>query len=169
MNCELAKQRWHDLVDDDGGFDAELDAHLASCEPCRRYAAEVGSVVSALDALGAETESIRSRSGFTIQPRLASPWRRATRALIRMAAVLAVAASAYFYFSWDGPTGPGEGEVVVERLVKQPPIVAARLGISLRGDSAKNMVAFASPTSEPNVQLFMLYQAGPRASSQDPS
>lgn len=60
MNHGQARQRWHARTDE-GGSDAELEAHLAECASCRAYVREMETVMRVLDTARRETERIEAR------------------------------------------------------------------------------------------------------------
>ncbi len=157
INCDEAQSRWHRRYDD-GGVDGELERHLAQCEDCRRYADELDGIVGALDELRDASESVVASDAGTTQTGPVSPplLIRLVR-LTRAAAVLAIVASAAFYFvgrqaDQRQPVEPGLP------VVEDSPSVQQRLGITLRDDSAEQMMAVALPTSNPDVQMYRLYR-----------
>lgn len=127
MQCDIARERLQDQID--GTLDPvvarELDAHLATCAPCRALAADLAAVADA----GASLEPIDVPEHVWLQ--LAGRWRRAHAApggvhgvpaaaaprrytafhALAAAAMLAVAAGG----GWIAWRATEPGEVILER------------------------------------------------------
>lgn len=166
MDCTHARQRWHDALDN-GQEDAALIDHLATCDECTRYVEELRTVVDGLDELRALTDDVAETERVDVARR--SVFRLLARVsdsgLARIAAVLAVVFSVYLYHLAERqPTVEDGGERTLAPLGPPGPnphvVQVPRLGVSLRGESANRMVALATPTSSPNVQMFMLFPTG---------
>ena len=93
MNCEDARRRVHDAIDE-GHDDAALDAHLSGCVDCRTYADEIRLVAATLDHLGDETAGVTSRlpNRDGKRRRRLNAWNvlRGTTKLTRIAAMIAI-------------------------------------------------------------------------------
>lgn len=164
MDCETIRRAWHHATD--GGDSAEaLRSHLARCEACRKYVADMERIVRAFDELRDETEFVASRKSADSGGNV----RRRVSALLRMAAAIVLMVSVYTVFRWEGPT---ETAMLVEApqsepvsdLLEAPEPSRRRLGITLQGEFAQTMVAVALPSSEPNVQLYWLFPSNPGVS-----
>lgn len=165
MKCKDVRQYWHHRLDECAP-DAELDGHLASCESCRRYAAEMLRLVGLFDELQKETESLTStvtQFDPLATPRPQRGW-AASRARIPLriaAAVLLTVAVGLWY-------GTEQNAIVEVSLTSG---AAPAMGITLRAESREQFIAVATPSDEPNVQTFWLYpmatvakdQNGPKA------
>ena len=66
MNCQEAKQHWHDLCDGtlSSHDQASLAEHLQACDACRRHHAQMDEMNHALDVLRADTEAIETSDGL---------------------------------------------------------------------------------------------------------
>lgn len=165
MNCHDARKRWHVRLDEGGG-DPALDGHMTSCVACREYGAQMSRLVGALDELRSETECIVSRGAQEGRAAATPPARRSRFRLVklagRVAAALAFVVGASMYLSSvdrsgspaDGTSITGSPGPTVLRVIS---FEDPRLGISLRGETAKRYLAVARPASQANVQVFWLY------------
>jgi predicted anti-sigma-YlaC factor YlaD len=158
MNCEQARQAWHTRLEN-ALPNADLERHLAECVGCGRYAAQMEAVTGALGALRRETESVRSdaRLARSRRPRLRT-------GLTRIAAVIAISIGAYVTFWLWQPRTVERVPIVkappvgVDRPIEHQPAVAPRVvGITLRGESAKTLLAVATPSQSPEVAMYWLY------------
>jgi hypothetical protein len=171
MNCEEARKRWHECFDD-RTEDAALSDHLQACAPCRRYAADMDSLTSALDDLRVETEEIVSSvpgegskpSRIVIKPiRLRWGGR-----LLRMAAAIALVVAAGLYVRHVNTVRkPGEAKPIA-REIQQAEIQPVRL--TLQGESAEQYLSVQSSGkgNEP-VQVIWLYPLPKRTVSEQES
>ena len=183
MNCEEARTRWHQQLEEPQEA-AELARHLAECAACQQYTAEMQRIVDVLDELRRDTESIVSRAPAPSaredggEPQWWNP--RWVTSLTRAAAVLAilVGGGALYYASQRAMWGPVDTDDTVKVVTDSTPepceaVVETpsdpRLGISLRAESAKRMLAVAQPTSQPDVQMYWLYPVSARENSDDSS
>jgi len=176
MNCDQARQRWHDRFDEDRD-DPALDSHLNSCEKCRRYAGQMSRIVDVLDELRNETESMVPRQTEGRADRSEVCRRRAWRIFlwpatgIAAAVVIAITASLFYLVDRNGimvnPVVPLM-EIPPPRDTVERSSVSPRLGISLRGESAQRFLAVEQPVSQDNVQVFWLYPAVASASKGGP-
>lgn len=166
MNCDEARQRWNDRLDENRP-DPALDRHLASCGACRLYGQQMSRITDVLGVLRNETELIVSEStaglsGDTRFRRL-SHWRVFMRPATGIAAAIALLVGASLLYVGGRPAViPGNaGPSVVDHPHGQgSPTMASvspRLGITLRGDSARRFLAVARPAPQDNVQVFWLY------------
>ncbi len=168
MNCEEARTLWHARFDDSGDANSdhnaepaahfELDAHIALCESCRDYDAEMLLIVCALDELGAE--AVPAYDAVTPM-RLVSQksWR-----LLGMAAMIALVAGGAWWVTILMPQQGAErrGKYTADGTVIESPTGPRsggndRVGLSLRGKSAGEYLALRRPTPVANVQLYWLY------------
>lgn len=166
MNCDEARQRWHDRLDEDRD-DPALDSHLASCGACRCYAGQMGRIAQVLDELRDETESVFLRQEGGSSDRGEAHGRRSWRVFLRpamgiaAAAAVAISASLFYLVDQDGTIVAPISHPVEEQLgdaATEQFSVSPRLGISLRGESAQCLLAVAQPVSQDNVQVFWLYR-----------
>lgn len=154
MNCDETRRHWHERLDG-AHRDAGLEEHLRGCATCRRYVSEMNSIAESLEGLRRDTEAIVSTATH-----VAAPWPPG-RTLIQttwfrrasgIAAAIAVAIAAWAYLRSATPpripTGP---------MTHVDDADATPLGITLRGQSARQFLAVADATSDANVQVFHLY------------
>ena len=160
MNCEEAKQACHRRPDD-GKANEELERHLAHCDSCRRYVADMERLTAALAELRDETQRVRSTRGASAAPP------RLSRDLLRVAAAFALAAGLFgAYWTWSSSSAPpapnGGGRIVAagdsNRVeTTREGDAEAEFGITLRGESARSLLAVAVRTKDPAVQMYWLY------------
>lgn len=166
MNCDEARQRWNDRLDENRP-DPALDRHLASCGACRLYGQQMSRITDVLGVLRNETELIVSEStaglsGDTRFRRL-SHWRVFMRPATGIAAAIALLVGASLLYVSGRPevipsnAGSSVGDQSHEQGSPTMSSVPPRLGITLRGDSARRFLAVARPAAQDNVQVFWLY------------
>ena len=152
MDCINARQRWH-RRHDEGASDGELDAHLASCESCRVYAAGMQRLVGLMDELREDTEHLVPPAivaNLHSAPRPRRAWSTpSVRNLLRIAATIVIIIGAGLWFRMP------ERLMLVDRTTETA--VPALQGITLRAESRERFIAVAAPSHEPNVQTFWLY------------
>jgi anti-sigma factor RsiW len=153
MKCTEAKTRWHCRFDE-AIPDAELDAHLAACAECRVYDTQMRRQMALLAALRKDTDSLTAAPVISASPHRPTVWSRTLR-------VGALAASVALLFLANSL---GPRSTVTPRIIQQTanepspaPIAAPPVGLSLRGQSATQLLAVAAPSTDPNVQIFWLY------------
>ncbi len=165
MKCEDARQYWNRRLDE-GASDAELDGHLASCESCRRYVADMVRLVGLFDELHEDTESLTpavTQIGPHATPRPRREW--ATPGgprVLGIAAAVLLTVGVGLWYSFE------QNATVLDRPISSAVPV---MGITLRAQSRERFIAVAAPSDEPNVQTFWLYpivtvaegQNGPQA------
>ncbi len=180
MNCEEAKARIQDRIDDRCD-DPALDAHVAACAECRKYADHMRLLAAALGELGRESEKIVAVSPTPAsrdhrrRTTIPSPVWRFVR-VARIAAVMAILVTGSVLLmplmrdgeqstmpTADVSLAPGVEETV-SRERPDP-----RLGISLRGKSGDGLLAVAVTTKDANVQMYWLYPVLDKKSTVDPS
>lgn len=159
IDCEEARQRWH-LRFDEGGEDAELDEHLASCEACGQYARQMRGIVDLLEELRGETEQVVARrdEGPPVEARCMFAASRLTvlTRLTRIAAAVAVLVAGGLYLgNLLLPTGSPTPEDRV--VVTGPALAALPTTVRLEGESARRYLAVSHPTADANVQMVWLY------------
>ncbi len=117
MNCKRVRQRLAAMVDA-GGPDAEVDAHLAACDECRRFAHLLKGADAALRGIGPSELpaglAARAASGALSAGRQAGPRESFLDRLLPVAwpaAAVAVAAAALLLFSARGATPSEPAEV----------------------------------------------------------
>ncbi len=181
MTCNEAQSRWHRQADG-GGSDDGLARHLAECAGCRAYAAQMQRLGQALDVLRAQTESQLFSSGATRGDVVDEATRRPGLWVRRgwaVAAVVALAMTGYWMTNFAGRT-PRAGVTTVvdtsetgftsqdlESTVRETATdraVAPQFGLTLKGESAAQLLAVPAPIVDPNVQMYWLY---PRLASAD--
>lgn len=172
MNCEHARQAWHDARDF-GVTDPELTHHLESCEPCRVYFGQMGAIDTWLDELRCETERMVSdrewppvkAGGFTVS-RVRPMWRAA--AMIALAVGLSWAAVGMwraghlFRIVGGGDVPPGLTNESISNaggpavaIDAPPPARATR--VVLTGDTSGRYLAVEHQTSQPAVKFYWLF------------
>lgn len=163
MKCTEARLRWHVRLDN-GAKDAELDRHLGDCEACRTYAARMDRLVGLMDELREDTDAlVPSCSPVIDGGALRVQDERAptiARSLLRIAAVITVAIGAGLWYRAE------QSPLVVEQ---NPSTTLPTTGITLREESRHRFIAVASPSAEPNVQIYWLYPSVAVTESQDRS
>ncbi len=160
IQCDDARHRWNRRLDD-GIDDAELLSHLSSCEACRSYADQIGRIVAALDELKDASESVVATGTSATETRPAPgapPLVIRLSRLMRAAAVLALVASAAFYFVGRRANHTQIVPPAPPTVVVGGPSIQYKLGLTLRDKSAERMMAVAMPTSNPDVQMYRLYR-----------
>lgn len=165
MNCADAKTRWHRRFDD-GIVDAELDAHLAECAECRVYDTQMRRQTALLGALRKQSDSLTASPATVALPHRLTAWSRALR-VGAMAASIALLFAAYSFL--PRPTvAPRETQ---QAAIEPTPatIPAPPIGLSLRGQSATQLLAVAAPSTDPNVQIFWLYPRLDAAATPEPN
>ncbi|UCG15264.1 MAG: zf-HC2 domain-containing protein [Phycisphaerales bacterium] len=168
MNCQEAKQRWHDRCD---GFlssrdEAALAAHMQACEACRRHHAQMDEMNQALSALRADTEAIgtldevpKDRASGRFHPR---PARFVFRRISQMAAALALFLGAGWYLAHnEEPTALQENAPIHQPglgVAEAPigPVTRPRVVVSECNQA--DCIAVPQHTSQPKVHLFRLYR-----------
>ena len=177
MNCEQARQLWHDWLDGLSGSaaDAESEAHMSACAACRVWRDQMQRVAGALDELRIETEQIgaspsRDREGVvaSIVPFDDRPRRRpaAWWAFGRIAAGIAlmIAEGSYVYNNRSATNG---SRPTITHPVDPPEFTApARATMVLTGTSANQYISVRRETSSPNVHVFRLYRAYTRSEAE---
>jgi len=152
MKCSEAQTRWHRRLDE-GEPDPALDEHLSQCPACRQYDVQLQRMLSVVGQLRAETESMIAP--VTTESTRRRPMKFSV-GLRRGLAVAAAVALSVFVYRTPRPADEAVnlGGAIVSRSASaaEPP-----LGMSLRGESAAQLMAVASPTSDPAVQIFWLY------------
>jgi len=173
MNCDEAKQRWHDQLDD-GRQDSQLAEHLARCASCARYAAQMETVLCGLDELRIQSElhpAVGDWDGRATRYGRRVRWFRPL-AIGRAAAMIALCIGAYSWLEPGGARRSVESDVVqsgvvtTNRAARVPSPTAgpdagsqaASLGMTLRGKSATQFLAVAQPTTSPDILMFRLYE-----------
>ncbi|MFA5863552.1 MAG: hypothetical protein WC975_02590 [Phycisphaerae bacterium] len=164
MNCQNIRQIWSDQIDGHavaGASDA-VKVHLDECADCRRYCRQMTNLDEALGYLRQISEH---RASVAKSP---GKWQIWFPPLVRIAAVLALAAGTIFYLArphqaaQEKPTHP---RIVAQRQAgeKIAPNTApagepkTNETIQLAEVSAQNMLAVQCPTANPRVHLFKLY------------
>lgn len=155
MNCEQARQRWH-MRFDDRSVDAALEAHLAECEACREYGAQIRQVLGVLDDLREESRQVVARDDALGPQDHARPgrsrWGR-TRMAVRWAAMIAIVATASLLYLVQ----PRDHKASDTNSGATPTTASPIEGITLQGESARQLLAVARPTRQPNVKVYWLY------------
>ena len=176
MKCEDVRQRWHACLDE-GRDDPEVDQHLASCEECQRYVGLMSQIVGTLDELHEVTEPVVATQDFAPlvrpAPRRRVHWNVVFRRATAMAAAIAAVIGGWLYFANDRTSIPLRPhtpltQVEDQRGAETPPPKDHRLGISLQGDSAGKFLVVSKATSEPDVQIYWLYQTVELADATEP-
>lgn len=159
MDCESARAAIHAAIDD-GVRDAALDQHLAHCGECRIADREIRMVTEALHQLGADTETICShRVDLPARPRHAR-WTTPLRA----AAVIVLFVGAMWLISrpWSAQeqtvvdVNPGSFSIP-DQWATDPADTKPPAGITLQGESSRELMAVAARTSDSGVQMYWLY------------
>ena len=153
MNCADARTRWHRRFDD-GIPDAELDAHLAACTECRDYDTQMRRQMALLAALRNETDSLTASPAAITSPQQPTVWSR----MLRVGAMAASIALLFVVYSVVPRTtvAPRDTQQAANEPT-QASILSPPIGLSLRGQSATQLLAVAAPSNDPNVQIFWLY------------
>ncbi|MCH7873177.1 MAG: hypothetical protein IID33_15895 [Planctomycetes bacterium] len=126
------------------------------------------ALAGALGELREESASIVSRRGAPQTPVPRRSWSSMLRPLTRIAAALALVATAGLYFASSHRSGNGViscGPLVGNmNVADESEVFASAVSpaknvtqITLQGESANRYLAVATPTSQPGVKLFWLY------------
>lgn len=158
MNCKDARQGWQRQVDG-LSCDPRLLEHIAACPSCKAYCDEMETLLGVLDELRQETDAIGSRSAQPVHPESIPigqrRWSYRIRTMIKIAAVLVFAASAWIYFN-RASDAPPSGSGPIARL-QETQTNTVPLGITLQGESAKQFLAVAQETGDARIQFYRLY------------
>jgi len=172
MNCDEAKRRWHQQLDE-GGRDDALSEHVIECASCARYAAQMQTIVCGLDELRIQSElGAASRSWDGGRARNGRRWRWfRPLAMGRAAAVIALCVGAYSWLVSGGAqrlieSGVAQRRAATTNGATPTPALpsdqvgwpqAMNLGMTLRGKSASRFLAVAQPTTSPDILMVRLY------------
>lgn len=155
MNCQDARERWHQGLDEDCR-DPGLQAHLDSCDACREYSEQILAIVGALEELREDTEHIVSARSDPARKVHAgfgrAHWSLLRRTVTGVAATITIVVGASLYLGTQRTSTPKGPEAVVSA-----PAVHAELGIALRGESAERYLAVPAKATQPDVQMYWLY------------
>ncbi len=167
MNCEQARQAWHDARDG-GALDAGAAAHVADCGECRAYVEQMSAIDGMLDELRFESEGVTARR----EPRPVRLRRWVPRRRVWLAAAM-VAAAVGLAWMTRGLIDGGGGKLVnrdrsgLEDAPPPPdslappgkidarPVVATR--VVLTGQTSDRYLALEAKTSQPGVKVYCLY------------
>ncbi len=147
MNCNDARKRWH-LRFDDGGADRALDEHLGRCAACRAYAAQMSDLCAALERIRDETEAAPENAAHSQAAPRQTGWIIRLAPGIAAAAMIALALLAY---------RPGIAPPTKDSPVATPATEGPALGITLKDESKSRLIAVATATGNPDVQMYRLY------------
>lgn len=155
MNCDEARQAWHERID--GELPAEgaasLALHLRACPVCREYAAQMDALAGTLDSLRAATDKIG-----------AAPSKRRRRRIPiigSLAAAIALLVTAGVFLREHPPAGNGyAGDAAVRdsHPLSTDAVDERPTTVLLSGRSADDYIPVAQPTSQSNVHVFVLYR-----------
>jgi len=170
VNCEQAKQAWHDARD--GVLaDPAAGAHLAGCRECRAYCEQMTAIDGLLDELRIDSENVVSSRVSTGSAR---PVRtlRFHRAWLAAAAVAAAVGLGWIVAGLvggggqrmverDGPAGqlgandavPGDSAETLDD--ERRPVSVTR--VVLVGETSDRYLAVPAKTSQAGVKLYWLY------------
>ena len=125
-------------------------------EPLLPSDADNPPIIEALDDLRRDTELIASRAAVLASDECSRSLRPRRHMFVRsitaLAAALVAVIGATLYFGINGSM-----PALDNGRHLRPNDDSPRLGISLHGDSAKQLLAVAQPTSSPDVQMYWLY------------
>ena len=173
MDCRQARARWH-LQLDDGGTDAALQQHLATCTPCGDYARQMSRLVTVLTELRDDTGGTGTvADGAVTHPPLRrnmpKRWHRLARPLRAAAAVALLIAGGVFVGQRSLRTRSVSPPSVVDSVAPLAEIGAAEFTVELHGESAAKYMAVSRPASDAGVRMIWLYPTSPAGSSDEPS
>ena len=172
MDCRQARARWHLLLDD-GGTDAALQQHLATCTPCGDYARQMSRLVTVLAELRDDTESAgSSRDAAVTHPPLRwnmpKRWHRLARPL-RAAAVVGLLLAGGVFVGERALRTRSVPPSVGNSVDSIAEIDVAEFAVELHGESAAKYMAVSRPSSDAGVRMIWLYPTSPAGSSDEPS
>ena len=156
MNCEQARELWHDHID--GLADtaaAEFDSHASACDACRIWREEMRRVAGVLDELRVQTERIGTDPIILRPRRRIAPWWTIGR--IAAGIALMIGAGAYVYNNRTPTNGGDTSRPIV--VVPPPLTVPVPASMVLTGTSENQYISVRHETSSPNVHIFRLYRA----------
>jgi hypothetical protein len=165
MNCEQAKQLWHDRIDgcSDLGAVAEMQQHLAGCVECRRYCRQMDDLADALACL-------RDQSERAVMPRqmprrlVMLNYRRL--AGLAAAAIILVVAGLFLrtpqrapnqFAARNNDAGPTTQIMQTTDISSQNAAPEFRTSVNLIGESAETQLAVKRETGNPRVHLYIVY------------
>ncbi len=166
MQCEQTRQRWHIMMDD-ATRDEAVEAHIAACDSCQAYVAEMRLVTDALGGLRNETDLIAAGSPIVQTGRdgdapLRHPVLIWLGRVAALAACFALAVTASLYLRADDVPDPGvvagftsDG---VEEGAEPSPVKVNIVHVYLRGETARDfhVVKEEGVESEP-VEIISFY------------
>lgn len=166
MNCEQARHLCHDRLDGliEACDDASLSAHLATCNECHIYCAQMGELSDTFAGLARQSELVGradAAAGFapaTVQrPPYAPAWLRIGRVA---AAIALLVGGGYYAYRAGGPLPP-EQPTTVEVDAPGVPVIAQAAQrparIALTGASIDDLMFVRHETKQPRVHLFRLH------------
>lgn len=159
MDCKAARTAIHAAIDE-GVRDATLDQHLAHCAECRAADREMQKLAEALHQLSADTETICSQR-FVSPARPRHAWWTTP---LRAAAAIGLFVGAMWLIS--RPRSAQEQTVVEvdigsfsipDQEADDPADTKPGVGITLQGESSRELMAVAARSSDSGVQMYWLY------------
>ena len=177
MNCEQARELWHDRCDGllESAEEASLAVHLRSCPACSRYHRQMDRMERAFSVLREASESVGvsdkewagslSADPASVRGRRRIPlWH-----LGRVAAAVALLVGAGVFVSqYDHRRGSAPGPLggatpVPAAAAGQEPVAPTEIVLAKASDA--EFIAVHRETPEPRVHVFWLYRTGERPAS----
>ena len=155
MNCEAARQVWHEQLES-GDSATVLQEHLRGCAACRAYCADMERVLAGLAELRRESQEIEA-----IRYSRADSSPVSAQSPLRIAAAIALLIGGLLVMRvmlTNGPraSGPPHVAELVDAGPELPPDPPTT-GITLKGEASHAQLAVATPTQNPQIRLYWLY------------
>jgi len=174
MNCEQAKQVWHDRIDgcSDLAAAAEMQQHLAACIECRRYCRQMDDLADALACLREQSEQAvmpQRVSGrrFTLNYRRLAGLAAAAILLVVAGLLLRTPQRAANQFAARNDATNATTQIMpLAEISTQNATAESQTSVTLIGESAETQLAVKREPGNPRVHLYIVYPLAERMSAE---